>query len=120
MKCAVCDQELRVRWTDTHGIGACVTCGLPYRIYHYEGDTRVEKPPSIAVMEAWLPLAKQYWDQTHSRVFPAEFDFMGGRGGLSYSGASHGEIVAFEAWMVARKSEWPQAVGEAQPAEVTP
>jgi hypothetical protein len=74
------------------GVAACGSCGLPYRLYHYEGEgddqKRVEKPPSIAVKESWLPLARRYWIETHQRTFPAAFDFMSGRGGRTYSGAS--------------------------------
>lgn len=111
--CAICEKPLAFRWSDTHGIGACTTCGLPYRIYHYENDQRVEKPPSIAIDEAWLPLGRKYWAETHRRTFPAAFDFMRGRGGRSYSGASEDECEEFHAWMEARRDEWPVRPDEA-------
>lgn len=105
--CAICGNELRVRWSDTHGVGACITCGLPYLIYHYEGDTRVERPPAIAVKEEWVPIGLKYWQETHRRTFPAAFDVMVGRGGRSYSGASADEIEEFQSWLDAHRDELP-------------
>ncbi len=110
MTCAVCNTPSpSFRWSDTHGIGVCHRCGLPYRIYHYENNERVEKPPSIAVKEAWLPLAREYWQETGRRVFPSAFD-MGifrGRGGRTYSGASEEEMREFDAWLSLRKEQRP-------------
>ena len=109
IQCAVCEGELSVRWTDTHGVAACGRCGLPYRLYHYENDVRVDKPPSIAVKESWLPLAREYWQETRQRVFPGAFD-MGvfrSRGGRTYSGASEDEMTAFDEWINARRDRWP-------------
>ena len=42
--CIICGNGLRTRWTDTHGIGACVNCGCPYRLFHYEDNKAVDKP----------------------------------------------------------------------------
>jgi hypothetical protein len=105
--CAICEKPLSCVWSDTHGIGACFTCGLPYRLYHYEGNKRVEKPPSVAIKEEWVPIGRKYWNETHRRTFPAAFDFMGGRGGCTYSGATGDEIDEWHAWLDARKDEWP-------------
>lgn len=119
--CAVCEKRLLFRWSDTHGVGVCDTCGLPYTIYHYENDARVEKPPSIAVKEAWLPLAREYWTETNRRVFPGAFD-MGifrSRGSRTYSGATDDDMRDFDDWLKARQDRWPveppqavDAVGE--------
>jgi len=53
MKCDCCENDLAFRWTDTHGVGACIRCGLPYTILHYEGEgsnrQRIEKPPEAAL-----------------------------------------------------------------------
>lgn len=108
--CEVCGERLGVRWTDTHGVGACSTCGLPYTIYHYDNDVRVEKPPSVAVKESWLPLAREYWTETKRRVFPGAFD-MGifrSRGERTYSGASESDMRAFDEWLNERKDRWPE------------
>ena len=108
-KCAVCNSELYCRWTDTHGIGVCGTCGLPYVLYHYDEDKkRVKKPPSLAVDDAWLPLACAYWRETRERVFPGAYD-MGSRsrGGRTYSGATQEQMEAFDVWMKAHKDQWP-------------
>lgn len=106
--CAVCDQPISVTWTDTHGVGACIRCALPYRIYHYEGDERVERPPSVAIEEAWLPLAREYWREKQRRVFPACYDMGIERHGRTYSGASREDCELFDEWMTARKSRWPE------------
>lgn len=110
--CAVCDEPLSAVWTDTHGVGACRTCGLPYRLYHYENDERVDKPPAIAVDEAWVPLAREYWTLCRRRVFPATFDmgFFGSRE-RTYSGASREDITEFDAWMERQKDRWPIVAG---------
>lgn len=115
--CVICGAEPSYCWTDTHGVGVCWTCGLPYTIYHYEDDERVEKAPTIAVKEAWLPLAREYWQETHRRVFPGTYD-MGtfrSRGGRTYSGATEDEMREFDDWMKARKDRWPVEEVEATP-----
>lgn len=110
--CAICSSPLGVRWTDTHGVGVCTTCGLPYRIYHYENDERVDRPPSIEVNERWLPLAKEYLDTLKQRVFPGACDMgiLRHRGGRTYSGATEEQMREFDEWLEARKDRWP--VGE--------
>jgi hypothetical protein len=108
--CAVCDSERPgFRWTDTHGVAVCGTCGCPYRLYHYENEQPVEKPPSLAVDVEWLPLAREYWRETQRRVFPASHDMgmLRSRGGRSYSGATDEDVEAFNEWMNARKRLWP-------------
>ena len=107
--CAVCDSSLMCKWTDTHGIGACGTCGCPYRLYHYENDQPVDKAPTLAVKEAWIPLAREYWQAEHRRVFPAAFDiaFLSGHE-RSYSGATPEDCKAFKAFLESRKDAWPK------------
>lgn len=113
MKCECCDYELHVQWSDTHGIGACLTCGLPYRILHYEDDKRVDKPPSVALSPVGVEIAKRYWREEHRRVFPAAYDMGVGRSGRSYSGASAEDCEKFGAWYKAHEAEFP---AEAQAA----
>jgi hypothetical protein len=94
-KCDCCGDTLHVRWTDRHGVAVCMTCGLPYTIYHYEGDKRVDKPPEPALTAEGVEVAKRYWSEKQRRVFPAYFD-MGGN--PSYSGATHEEQQLFHDW----------------------
>jgi hypothetical protein len=97
--CAICEQPYSFRWSDTHGIAACRVCGLPYRLLHYDGETRLEKPPEIAIRADWLDVGRRYWQETRQRTFPAAFDFIRDRGGRSYSGASAEECELFSAWL---------------------
>ena len=106
-KCAICESTLRFKWSDTHGVAVCTTCGLPYRLYHYENDERVDKPPSIAVTDEWMPIGRKYWQETRRRTFPAAYDFMNGRRGRTYSGASDDEIDKWNSWCDAHKAELP-------------
>jgi hypothetical protein len=102
-KCDCCESALFFQWCDTHGIGVCTTCGLPYTIYHYEGEgearTRVDKAPEMALTVEGLAIAKRYWTERKRRVFPAAYD-MGilSRRDRSYSGATHDDIREFEDW----------------------
>lgn len=101
-KCECCGDRLTFQWSDTHGVGACVQCGLPYTIYHYEDDKRVEKPPSVAVTPRGVEIAKEYWGETKRRVFPAVYDMGVGRNGYSYSGASAEDCRLFNEWYAAK------------------
>lgn len=75
MKCIICKEEMYFRWTDTHGIGNCFNCGMPYIIYHYDDNKkRVEKDPESAVTKEGIEMAKRYWKETKKKVFPAAFD----------------------------------------------
>lgn len=102
-KCDCCGEGLVFQWSDTHGVGVCSTCGLPYTIYHYatkeEGGKRLDKPPSCALTENGIEIAKRYWSEKRRRVFPATYD-MGILHGCecSYSGATVDDCVAFSAW----------------------
>lgn len=100
--CECCGDRLAFRWSDTHGVGVCYQCGLPYTVYHYEGDTRVEKPPTVAVTPEGVEIAKRYWSEEHRRVFPAAYDMgiLGSRG-WSYSGATEDDCRKFADWYAA-------------------
>lgn len=99
--CAVCDQPQRFRWTDTHGVGACLTCGAPYRIYHYEENKRVEGAPSLEMVDWFVPFARQYWQENRRNVFPGAYNFPGS----SYEVASNEDFETFRDWMVSHHSE---------------
>lgn len=105
VSCACCGERLAFRWSDTHGIGVCSNCGLPYRLYHYEDDKRVEKPSEVAVTSEGVEIAKRYWAETKRRVFPGCYDMGIGQNGYSYSGASPSDYEAFDKWY---RREYPQ------------
>jgi hypothetical protein len=74
--CLVCGKAFTVRWTDTHGIAACCFCNTPYRIYHYDGVHRVEKPPECMFDPEWLPLCREYFSAKGLRI-PNDFNIPG-------------------------------------------
>jgi hypothetical protein len=120
-KCECCGETMSFRWCDQHGVGACITCGLPYTIYHYEGPgtegKRIDKPPEVALSPSGIEIAKRYWAEKKRRVFPGCYD-MGffGRSrstGTTYSGATHEDIELFNEWY---NANYPKAV-EAESAE---
>ncbi len=112
--CAICEQPFSFRWSDTHGVAACRTCGLPYRLYHYgENNERLDKPPEIAIRAEWVAVGRQYWQETQQRTFPAAFDFLRDRGGRSFSGATEEECELFNAWLDAHPDLIPAKPEEA-------
>lgn len=114
MKCKICESELRFQWCDTHGVGVCISCGLPYRIYHYEGERgkeeRVDKPPETTVKPEWIEIAKKYYNETAGMVFPGDFDmgFLGGRS-ATYSGATQNDIDTWYSWLEKHESGLPKS-----------
>lgn len=113
MPCETCEsKELYWRWTDTHGVAVCGTCGTPYRLYHYENDKRVEKPPSPMLNERGMAIAKQYWQETKRRVFPASYDMGMERGGRTYSGATREDCAAFNQWAKQHPEHFPTQASE--------
>lgn len=104
MKCVICEVDpLYSRWSDTHGVGVCTRCGMPYKFLFYdEQDKRIEgKEPEPALDQSGIELAKQYWAKKQMRVFPGVYDVLGishRRGNRTYSGATEEEIGAFGRW----------------------
>jgi len=112
-KCEVCGSLLAFNWSDTHGVGVCHRCALPYVIYHYDDNKqRVEKPPEVAVQEDWLPAAKAYYAETKRKVFPGAYSFMVHRGGRTCCGATDDDIRAFNTWIDAHPELHPATVAE--------
>lgn len=97
--CLVCSSVLSFRWSDTHGVGVCSHCGMPYTIYHYEDDKRVDKAPEPALTESGIEVAKRYWNEKKRRVFPACYDMgiLNGRE-CSYSGATLDDCRIWGEW----------------------
>ena len=92
--CRICDTErMCFAWTDTHGIAQCVTCGAPYRLYHYENDKRVDKPAECCVSAKYVPRLREYWS-THKRYIPGQASFPGGQ-----ELASEDDMRVFYAWL---------------------
>ena len=81
--CVVCDADFCFRWTDTHGVGVCSVCGAPYRILHYDGDKRVEKPPECQLLPEWIAICRQYFSYRRSEMFTAKAHVIADDDGLS-------------------------------------
>lgn len=78
LKCEICGNEARWRWTDTHGVAQHVPCGAPYRLYHYQGvdgDKRdYTKGPQLLIREDWVERCKRFWEK-EQRPMPGGFSF---------------------------------------------
>lgn len=100
-ECVICGDGFRgFRWTDTHGIGACVNCGAPYTIYHYEGGKRLDKPPECLIKKEFVEATKAYWEARRMNVAPGAFNFPGS----SYEVASEEEFKSASEWWAAQKT----------------
>lgn len=96
MKCEICGEDLGFRWTDTHGIGACVICGAPYRIYHYSADNkRLDLPPELMVRLDCVGWTREYWKETKKNCAPGIFNFPGS----SYEVATEDDFASFNEWL---------------------
>ena len=95
MTCETCDKENPAfSWTDTHGIGQCMTCGTPYRILFYdERHERIVKEPESIVAAEYKPILKRYWTEQRSTI-PSGCSFAGG-----YERASPEEERCFYEWI---------------------
>lgn len=113
--CVICDEPLSFRWTDRHGVGACLTCNAPVLIYHYEGEgderRRVDKPPEFTVAEEWIPIVRKYWQETHSRA-PNGCNIPGS----SYEPCGYEEFERWRKWLAEHEDELPEEVGDAEEA----
>ena len=111
--CEVCGSELLCRWTDTHGVGVCVRCGTPYRLYHYdENGQPVNKPPECQLTPEWIKVARIYFASMGRMVDPGGFD-MGLCGGrtATYSGATQDDSAAWNDWLTKHAAELLAASG---------
>lgn len=101
MNCQICNQPFSFCWTDAHGVAQCRSCGVPYRIYHYEDNKRVEKPPKICVVDAWLPVVQAYWNEK-KRILPSGCSFPGSDQEL----ATQDDMKAWDKWCDANKDKY--------------
>ena len=107
--CVLCGKRLAFQWTDTHGVAIHIYCGMPYRLYHYEGDKRIEKGPEpIPLKDGWLEIGRRYHEETGRRAFPACFD-MGffSRSEATYSGATRSDTATWNEWLDSHRDELP-------------
>ena len=94
-KCEICDAiNPHFEWCDTHGIAVCSQCGNPYRLFHYEGEKRVDKPPESLTKEEFKPIMRQYWEETKTRQ-PKPFCIPGS----SYDPTTVAQVKAYNQWM---------------------
>ena len=107
MTCKICDSKrLGFVWTDRHGVGACINCNNSYRIYHYENDKRVDKPPECLVKEEWVPILRRYWEETKRRI-PNSFVFT-----RSYDQCSEEDYESWKNWCADHADELPKTEDE--------
>lgn len=105
--CEICQTPLTFRWTDTHGVGACTTCGTPYRILHYEEGKRVELPPMLMLVDSYVPFAVRYWNEHRRNVDPGAFNFPGS----DYEVATREDFRLAAEWYEAHREEIEAAAG---------
>lgn len=105
MNCSVCDKEFGFTWTDTHGVGVCIHCGNPYRIFHYENNIFVDKPPSELLNSKEIELAKEYWTKYHRMVFPGEYDMGISNEKTTHSGATYEDAEQFYQWLKEKETK---------------
>ena len=64
--CEICE-AFPVCWTwgDVHGEAMCTVCGTPHQLLQYDEErNRLDLPPKININEEWIPVLKQYWQET--------------------------------------------------------
>lgn len=111
--CAICDGRRFLHWTDTHGVASCSRYGVPYQVYHYEDNKRVEKPIELCVREEWVPLLRRYWSETQSPI-PSGYS-MPGSHAQGYEVASPSQAQRFADW-VKKQNDVPAPLIEEVPA----
>lgn len=69
--CAVCETErTNFQWSNYSGEGMCTTCGCPYQLkWGSDDQQKEEKYPYISLREDFIPIAKEYWNETHTWVY---------------------------------------------------
>ncbi len=101
-KCDVCDEEICLSWTDTHGVGQCIRCGTPYRALHYDDDgKRVEKPLELLLIAEGVERRRRCWRE-HQRPMPGGFSM--GAAEDSQEVARLADFKAYEEWREAEKA----------------
>ena len=104
--CTICDTSpTGFRWTDAHGIAACLTCGAPYRVIHYEGERRLQTAPELLLADWYVPFARRYWSEEHRNVYPGAYNLPGS----SYEVATQVDVDIHNGWMERHRSEWESA-----------
>lgn len=64
MKCVVCDEPLSLTWTDQHGIGCCLRCGMDYGVVGYNDRTETECLCNPELLEPH----RAFWEATGTRI----------------------------------------------------
>ncbi len=110
--CEGCGFPLSIQWSDTHGVGVCCRCALPYTVFHYEGEgddrKRVDKPPSCPIFPEWIEVGKRYHAETGRKMFPGEFSFLLNSRETTYCGATQNDMREWHDWLKAHKDELPK------------
>ena len=68
--CAVCGTSpTRFQWSDYSGEGMCTACGCTYQLKWGSKEQQAEgKYPYMTMTDDFLPIAREYWEQTHKWV----------------------------------------------------
>jgi uncharacterized protein YlaI len=56
-KCIICNESAGFNYSDLHAEAMCNRCGTAYMLN--------EIPHKISIKENWIPILKQYWNETH-------------------------------------------------------
>jgi hypothetical protein len=100
--CAVCGGERLFQWCDYHGVAQHSPCGAPYRLYHYENEKRISKPPELLIKAEFVGRVQRYWNETR-RVMPGGHSFgHHGENGAQEMATSE-DAEAFYAWLEAEE-----------------
>lgn len=68
--CIVCGASpMTFQWGDYSGEAMCMQCGCPYQLKWGGKKKEVEnKYPYLNLIENFIPIAKEYWNETHRFV----------------------------------------------------
>ena len=64
--CLICETSpVSWTWSDAHGEAMCTKGGTPYQLIQRDEDKNIiDALPSINITEKWVPVLKQYWQET--------------------------------------------------------
>jgi len=100
--CEICGNIFVGNWTDFHGQATCNVCGAPYQLKDYHGASPEEKYPYITLKPDFIPIFKEYWEQTRKRCRLGTFLLL-----RDYPGVLE-EQEDFKNWLKEKHPEWLQ------------
>ena len=97
--CAVCGASpMSFRWSDYSGEGMCTRCGCPYQLkWGTEEQQEEGNYPYLEMKDEWVPIAREYWEQTHAFVtYGMSFGRPGMRELVEWCEKHHPEMVTID------------------------